>query len=237
MTTKIIAHRGDTSNHPENTLSAFQAALEAGASAVELDAHFTADGQIIVHHDYYLGNPDNGKGRVHEKDLDYIRSLVIGENEHIPTLEEVFQTFGNNLDYEIELKGFGKALVPKVIALVKAYRLLENVEFTSPHSYTLTHIKELEPNLKTGKFVTLPPSWMDRELGQTLAINNALAGHINVIHCPVELIDKQFVQNAHHAGLLIHAADCDTPESLRAAMEAGVDQLSTNNLKQALRYI
>jgi len=61
-TIKIIAHRGDTTRFPENTLEAFVAALSGGADGIELDVHMTADGELIVHHDYYLGNPDNGHG-------------------------------------------------------------------------------------------------------------------------------------------------------------------------------
>lgn len=148
MPTKIIAHRGHTKRQPENTLSAFQAALKAGADAIELDVHFTRDSQLVVHHDYYLGNPDNGEGRIYEKDLAYIQELIVDDSEHIPTLEEVFQIIGDKIDYEIELKGFGKSFLTAALALVNKYNLAANVEFTSPHAYTLTRLKELNPNLK-----------------------------------------------------------------------------------------
>ena len=50
-----IAHRGDSTNAPENTLSAFESAIEAGASAVELDIRCTADGHVVVMHDSING--------------------------------------------------------------------------------------------------------------------------------------------------------------------------------------
>lgn len=234
MKTKLIAHRGDTKNHSENTLSAFKAALENGADAIELDVHLTSDGELIVHHDYYLGNPDNGEGKIYERDLSYIQSLKIGEAEKIPTLEEVFKLIGNKLQYEIELKGFTEEFLTRVIALVKKYNLADVIEFTSPSAYNLTRIKTLEPSFKTGTFVATLPSWMDRQLGQTLAINNALLGNINVLHCPFTLIDKEFIQAAHDKGLLVHAADCDIDADLRAAFDMEVDQLSTNELGLAI---
>jgi glycerophosphoryl diester phosphodiesterase len=58
MQTKIIAHRGDTTNHPENTLSAFVSALGNGADGIELDVRMTHDDALVVHHDFYLGHPD-----------------------------------------------------------------------------------------------------------------------------------------------------------------------------------
>lgn len=234
MKTKLIAHRGDTKNHPENTLSAFKAALENGADAIELDAHLTSDGELIVHHDYYLGNPDNGEGKIYEKDLAYIHGLKIDDTEKIPTLEEVFKLIGNNLQYEIELKGFTEEFLTKVITLVKKYNLQDVIEFTSPNVYNLTRIKELEPSFKTGTFVAVLPGWMDKQLGQTLAINNALLGNINVLHCPFALVDNEFIQTAHDNGLLVHIADCDVDDDLRAAFNMNVDQLSTNELALAL---
>lgn len=236
MAAKIIAHRGDTRNNPENTLSAFRAALETGADAIELDVHSTRDRQLIVHHDYYLGNPDNGEGKIHEKNLAYIQSLTIDEDEHIPTLEEVFQTIGDRLEYEIELKGFGETFLPAVVALIKKHNLTDHVELTSPHAYVLTRLKKLDPHLKTGRFAAPLPNWMDKKLGQTLAINDAMLGNIDVLHCPIELIDKQFVQDAHSKGIHIHAADCDTDEMLHTAFDAKVDQLSTNDLVRVLRH-
>jgi glycerophosphoryl diester phosphodiesterase len=234
MKTKLIAHRGDTKSFPENTLSAFKAALENGADAIELDAHLTNDGELVVHHDYYLGNPDNGEGKIYEKDLTYIQSLKIGDAEKIPKLEEVFELIGNKLQYEIELKGFTEEFLTKVIALVKKHNLQDVIEFTSPNVYNLTRIKELEPSFKTGTFVAALPGWMDKQLGQTLAINNALLGNINVLHCPFTLVDNEFIQTAHDNSLLVHIADCDADDDLRTAFDMNVDQLSTNELGLAL---
>jgi len=233
MKTKLIAHRGDTKDHPENTLSAFQAALENGADAIELDVHLTNDGKLVVHHDYYLGNPDNGEGKIYKKDLSYIQSLKIGDAEKIPTLEEVFELIGDKLQYEIELKGFTEIFLVKVIALVKKYNLASVIEFTSPNVYNLTRIKAFEPSFKTGTFVAALPGWMDKQLGQALAINNALLGNITVLHCPLTLVDGSFIKAAHNKGLLVHAADCDNDEDLRAAFIMNVDQLSTNQVSLA----
>jgi glycerophosphoryl diester phosphodiesterase len=234
MATKIIAHRGYSDKYPENTLTAFKAALDHGSDAIELDVHMTSDGQLVVHHDYYLGNPDNGEGLIFEKDLAHIKGLKIGDNETIPTLEEVFKLVGDKIQYELELKGFTNEFLQKVVDLVKRFDLAGNIEFTSPTVYNLTKLKQLEPSFKTGTFAAPFPGWMDKELGQTLLINGAKLGGINVLHCPLDMIDEQLVASAHDSDLLVHAADCNTEETLQKAFTLGVDQLSTNMLELAL---
>ena len=87
MQTQLVAHRGYSKKYPENTLSAFRATKELNADGIELDVHLTNDGNLVVHHDYYFGKPDNGEGQIFQKDLAYIQELTIGDNEKIPTLE------------------------------------------------------------------------------------------------------------------------------------------------------
>lgn len=212
---KIIAHRGYSGKYPENTLTAFKAALDHGSDAIELDVHMTSDGKLVVHHDYYLGNPDNGDGLIFEKNLAYIKSLKIGDGERIPTLEEVFELVSDKMQFELELKGFTDEFLRKVVDLVKRFDLAGNIEFTSPIVYNLTKLKEWESNFKTGAFAVPFPGWMDKELGQTLLINGAKLGGINVLHCPLDMIDEQLIASAHVGGLLVHAADCNSKEALQ----------------------
>lgn len=169
-----------------------------------------------------------------QKDSNYAKNLQITPNEHIPKLEEVFEQIGNRLQYEIELKGFTEKFIQRIIGLVKKYKLARYIEFTSPHSYILTRLKKLEPTFKTGIFIAPLPEWMDVSLGQTLAINNALLGNGTVLHCPLTMIDKDFIKAVHAHGLLMHAADCNKEEDIRKAFDLKVDQFSTNNLELAL---
>ena len=138
--TKIIAHRGDPSQFPENSLEAFAAAVRNGTDGIELDIHMTADGILVVHHDYYMGNPDSGHGTIPNISFDSFSRSLINNTYHLPTLEAVFAKFGNTLHYELELKAFSSEAITKTISLSQAFRLTENIEFTSPHPYVLTKI-------------------------------------------------------------------------------------------------
>jgi glycerophosphoryl diester phosphodiesterase len=230
--TKIVAHRGDTLLFPENTLEAFEAAKNNGADGIELDVHMTSDGMLVVHHDYYLGNPDNGHGTIPDMTFEAFSHAKIKNTYHLPTLEEVFAKFGNTLHYELELKTPSDEAIRKTVALVQRFNLAD-IEFTSPHPYTLTKIKQLDPSLATGYFYIPRPDWMDRDLYRTTSIANAKLGDIGVIHFLSEAIDEALVTAVQAVGMKIHAANCDTKAELARIFAHGVDQISTNRLDTA----
>src|SRR3972149_11091012 len=97
----ILAHRGDLTHAPENTLPSFQQAIQKGADGVELDAKLTADGHVIVIHDPTVDRTSDGNGRVAAFTLEAIRRFDAGSwfdekfrGTKIPLLGEVFETVG-----------------------------------------------------------------------------------------------------------------------------------------------
>src|SRR5438445_10692014 len=88
----VVAHRGDSARHSENTLPAFEAAVRAGADAIELDVRLTADGHAVVSHDADVARTTDGAGPISGLTLDELRRLNAGregEPAGIPTLQEV----------------------------------------------------------------------------------------------------------------------------------------------------
>ncbi len=102
---RIYAHRGVSANYPENTLVAFQAALDAGVYGVELDIHCSADGVPVVLHDDGLDRTTNGSGSVTEKTVAELRKLDAGNGQYVPTFEEVIALADGRLHIDIEIKG------------------------------------------------------------------------------------------------------------------------------------
>ena len=86
--TTIVAHRGLADVHPENTLSAFEAAFDMGM-AVELDISTTADDKLVIMHDRTVDRTTNGSGKVGDMSLQEIRSLDAGGGARVPTFVEV----------------------------------------------------------------------------------------------------------------------------------------------------
>ncbi len=151
----VIGHRGDKLFAPENTLSSFRQAAEKGADAVEFDVKLTADRQVIVLHDQMVDRTTDGSGNVAKMSLGDVRKLNAGiqfpgqfPNEKIPTLEEVFDTVGNQLLMNIELTNYTTPtddLVGKVVELVKKHQMETRVLFSSFFPWNLTLARKLLP--------------------------------------------------------------------------------------------
>ena len=90
----VVAHRADWRNFPENSLEAIESAIQMGVDIVELDIHRTANGELVVCHDRTINRTTNGKGKIAELTLDYIKSRNLraghGAVTHykMPTLAE-----------------------------------------------------------------------------------------------------------------------------------------------------
>ena len=90
----VISHRADWRNFPENSLEAIESAIQMGVDIVELDVHRTVDGELVVCHDKTINRTTNGKGKISELTLEYIKSCYLraGHNAvtryKMPTLAE-----------------------------------------------------------------------------------------------------------------------------------------------------
>ena len=105
MSFTIIAHRGDSANAPENTIAAFDAALDGGGfTHFETDAQLSADGEVVVLHDETLGRTNDGAGRAADSTLQQLQQLDAGSwfgaefaGQHIPTLRELLLRYAGRV--------------------------------------------------------------------------------------------------------------------------------------------
>jgi len=107
----VISHRGEHLHHPENTMPAFQAAIDAGADYFELDVRTTSDGKFVIMHDSTLDRTTNGTGEVHKHTFDEIRSLDAGAKfspafagTKVPTLDEAFDLAHGKINVYVDTK-------------------------------------------------------------------------------------------------------------------------------------
>ena len=107
----IIAHRGDVTSAPENTLPAFRSAYERGADGIELDVRLTRDRQLVVFHDRTLKRTGGRRAMVSNVTLDEVRALDVGgwfaqefHGEQAPTLDEVFELLPRDYLINVEMK-------------------------------------------------------------------------------------------------------------------------------------
>ena len=115
----VLGHRGDSTNHPENTLPAFEGALRAGADGVECDVRLSGDGVPIVFHDATLERTTNGSGRLADFSLPQLKELDAGRGERIPTVAEAADLLRGRGLLCIEFKE-AEAVAPTVKVLTDA---------------------------------------------------------------------------------------------------------------------
>src|SRR5574337_1574840 len=166
-----IAHRGAAALAPENTMAAFEKAVELGADAIELDLHVSRDGELVVIHDQTLDRTTNGHGPVHACNLQELRQLDAGRwfgesfaGQRIPTLAEVLDRFAGKVLLALEVKAgsaFFLDIEEKAIAVLRKYQAISQVAVASFDHYALLKLKELEPSLRTaallvGRPVSMP---------------------------------------------------------------------------------
>jgi glycerophosphoryl diester phosphodiesterase len=104
-----VGHRGAPREFPENTLPAFERALERGADALELDVHCTADGVVVVHHDPLLGPSVDPaplrRASIAETSWSLLRDVTLAPGIGVPSLSDVLHMVGRRATVYVEIKG------------------------------------------------------------------------------------------------------------------------------------
>ena len=156
----VIAHRGDLSSAPENTLPAFQRALSTGADGLELDVRLTRDDQLVVFHDSNVDRTSNGQGRVRAHTLEEMRSLDVGSwfspdftGEKAPILDEVFEMLPHDYLINVELKVVlrGMKLIAHLVAeTIARHRRWASTLVASFNPVALYYLRRMEPRIARG---------------------------------------------------------------------------------------
>jgi len=163
--TVVVAHRGASTRAPENTLEAFRLGVEAGADAIELDVHLTADGQLAVIHDESLDRTTDRTGLVAELTMDEIRGAdagarfarpddagfpFAGDGLTVPTLPEVLAWLPDGIGLVIEIKA--RAAADAVVAAVHGHPVAsdDRLAVISFDEVAIERVHELDAGLKTG---------------------------------------------------------------------------------------
>ena len=149
------AHRGlHGEGVPENSLAAFKKAVENG-HGIELDLQLSADGEVMVFHDYTLKRMTGEAGLLSEKTAEELRSLrLAGTDEHIPTLREVLELVDGQVPLLVELKGenLSAALPPKADEILREYKGDYCIESFNP--LLVAWYKKNRPDVMRGQLYT-----------------------------------------------------------------------------------
>lgn len=235
----IFAHRGASRHAPENTLAAFELAIQQGADAIELDAKLTADGQVVVIHDQSLERTAATATKVKEMTLSQIKALDAGSHfdcafrgEPIPTLEEVLVNFGRLTYINIELTNYTSILddLPeKAAGLVKKYGLQKRVLFSSFNPVALVRVRRQLPDCPIGllAFPGLSGALARSRLGWLLSYQ--------ALHPELRDVTSALVEKTHRRGARVHVYTVNQVQDMQRLFALKVDGIFTDDPITALQ--
>jgi len=163
----VIAHRGASADAPENTIAAFELALEQGADGIELDVHLSADGHPVVIHDFTLDRTTNGSGPVSAQRVRDLKRLDAGGwrerrflGQRVQTLQEVLERFRDRARFWIELKA-GSRVYPgieeRVVSTLEIYDVVDRSLLQSFDQDAIALTRSLNREIRVGVLVEEAP--------------------------------------------------------------------------------
>jgi glycerophosphoryl diester phosphodiesterase len=227
---EIWAHRGASRAAPENTLPAFELAVEAGADGIEFDVQFSRDGHLVVIHDETLPRTTDGTGQVLDHTLAELKALDASNGvdgyagARIPTLAEVLELLApTSLRANIELKNSEvpyPGLEEAVLAAVAAAGMAERTVYSSFSGESVRRLAGMAPMAEVGLIYSRP-------LARPLRLAEALGA--SAVHPDRRLVGgRGWVNRAHARHLAVRPWVLNTPRRIRRAISRGVDGLFTD---------
>ncbi len=229
----VIAHRGASSEAPENTLSSIRQAIALGADAVEFDIRSTFDDELVLMHDDTVDRTTNGYGSVSSMTLSNIRTLDAGywfnerfRGEKVPTLYEVLSVIArSHLVPLIEMKDryeAARGAAPAVVEMLRDLNIADRSVVIARDKNQLARIRDLSPLTATA-IVTFSRREAERGTG---GYNDGL-----VAFWPS--LSPDFVDRVHGSGEFV-AAWTVAPGNMPDVARCGVDALITDNPREGL---
>lgn len=236
----VAAHRGWKSSYPENTLLAFQKALELGVDMIELDLRLSKDGIVVVIHDATLDRTTNGSGMVSSHTLAELKQCDAGgwfkpefEGLEIPTFEEFCQLLQQYPDVllNVEIKPAPDAIeaADQAIRILEKFDCISRSVFTCFDAAVLSYIHEAY-NLKTQGF---PGEKMSNFVsGQSGTYSNMWAVGIEM-----SLLTPEIVQEFQGRGIMVWSYCPDVAVQVQYSLECGVTGMTCNDPQPAMQIL
>ena len=229
-----IAHRGASGLGlaPENTLAAFETAIQIGVDVLELDVHASRDGEIVVLHDATLDRTTDHQGLVREQALADIRRADAGSwfdpryrNERVPTLAEVLDLARHRALVLIEIKA--DFIAERLLSTIADMSAESQVIIQSFDPQTVQRIKLLNPSvpasLLVGKLPTSPSRVRARRLVKQILQVGANA--LSVWHA---MLTPPFFEEMRKRAIGVWAWTVDEEIVMRDLALMGIQGIITN---------
>ncbi len=240
----VIAHRGYGKIAPENTLSAFDAAILAGAKGIECDIRLTRDKKAIVNHSNKL-IIDDKKYKISKHSINQLKEICRYSGHQLLVLDDLFEYIKQkHAQFFLELKSSSSVLVESIIKKIEEENLWEQVNITG-WSFLVRNALRAQSQyskLQVGQFLHLPPAysymrrpkksycvflgWLDGLPGSQRLFRSLIS--------PQRLIRlKNFLQNQ---GFNVKAGVINSDSGLKLFSQAGITDIVTDRVAETVDY-
>ena len=224
-----FAHRGGTSAAPENSMRAFEHAVNLGYRYIETDVHATSDGHVVAFHDNDLKRTCNSPLKIAEATIDEISHARIDGTDSIPLLTEILNAWP---DVKVNIDCKSDAVVAPLIKQLRNSQCLDRVCIGSFSDQRLARIRE---EFGTSVCTSMGPREVASLVIGTHAripvrpTKHALVAQIPVRQGPIPVVTRRTVQRAHDLGLLVHVWTIDEPEEIARLLDLGADGIMSDD--------
>ncbi len=224
---EITAHRGYSAVAPENTLPAFQAAIDSGiVDYAELDVQLTKDGVVMLTHDTNLSRCTGMNANIYDLTYEEVRSLDAGSffssefaGTQIPTLDEVIKLCKGKIKLNIEIKSNSHTpeLEAKTVQIIEDNHFEQECVITSLSYESLCKVKQANPDLRTGLILAIG-------VGNFYDLEN-----VDFFSVESTFVTQRVVNELHLRNKEIHVWTVDTTENAEKMADRGVDNIITGD--------
>lgn len=231
----VIAHRGAHIGIPENSLPAYQKAIDLECDFVEIDVRTTKDGKFVSVHNSSIDDSVKGiKGKVKDMTLAQLKILDIGlsvgtkwKNTQIPTVEEILELCQGKIGIYLDLKD---AHIPELMKLIKKNHMEKDVVWYIPSQY-LKRMKNVDTVF--GNSFLMPDPGSEKELDKVLAQFKPA-----VVATDMEVLSESFVEKAHKRNAKVFVdEDEGTEAEWNDILSYKTDGIQTNDPEKLIQFL
>jgi glycerophosphoryl diester phosphodiesterase len=225
-----FAHRGGASDNPENTMPAFQHAVDLGYTYLETDVHATRDGVLVAFHDDSLDRTTDRTGLINSLPWSEVRTARVDGREPIPLFEELMEQFPEariNIDCKANTG---------VDALIASLERLDCLDRVLVGGFSDARLRRLRSAFGGSLCTSFGPQQIAALRFAGRVPWGGEAAQVPVRHGRLEIVTHEFVSRAHRRGIQVHVWTIDEPAEMHRLLDLGVDGLMTDR-PQVLRDV
>jgi glycerophosphoryl diester phosphodiesterase len=243
----VIAHQGGDGVWPGDTMLAFENAVGIGSDVLEMDAHITKDGRIVLMHDKEVDRTTDGTGLIEEMTLEELKQLDAaykwspddgksfpyrGQGIQVPALDEVFERFPG-MRYVIEIKLTQNPIDKPLCEIIRIFNMQNKVLIASFHDEAMRNFRAACPDVATSASRTEVRNYV--LLGKVFLWGFVVPGYqsIQPPYDPAEslgitIVTERFIRESHAKNIRVEPWTVNDPKLMKKYIEWGVDGIITD---------